>query len=127
VPDEYLMPVVRGLLDGDGTISNFMHAPTRRAYPNYRYERLSARFNSASESHIRWLRSTLKRVLGIDGYVGRSRSKLGRHDLYTLRYGKRASITLLTRLYEDPAAPRLMRKWRLWNDYAWRIGAAGGT
>jgi len=40
VPDQYLAPLVRGLLDGDGSIMNFVHEPTRRSYPEYRYERL---------------------------------------------------------------------------------------
>jgi hypothetical protein len=44
VPDEFLLSVVRGLLDGDGTIHNAAHAPTVRRYPGYLYERLSVSF-----------------------------------------------------------------------------------
>ena len=33
VPDEFLLPVVRGRLDGDGSVVNFVHAPTKRLYP----------------------------------------------------------------------------------------------
>jgi len=44
VPDQYLAALVRGLLDGDGSIRNVVHEPTRRSYPNYRYERLWVSF-----------------------------------------------------------------------------------
>ncbi len=40
VPDEFFSDLVRGLLDGDGSILNFVHGPTKRTYPAYRYERL---------------------------------------------------------------------------------------
>jgi len=63
VPDAFLLPVVRGLLDGDGSVVNFVHAPTKRLYPNYRYERLMAQFNSASRRHLEWLRGRLEPLL----------------------------------------------------------------
>jgi len=40
VPAEFLAPLARGLMDGDGSIANFVHAPTPATYPRYRYERL---------------------------------------------------------------------------------------
>src|SRR5688572_24439563 len=52
VPDEYFFDCARGLVDGDGSIENFVHAPTRRTYPDYRYERLIVKFHSASRAHI---------------------------------------------------------------------------
>ncbi|TMF65438.1 MAG: hypothetical protein E6I20_05855 [Chloroflexi bacterium] len=106
VPDPHLASLVRGLLDGDGTISVFTHAPTRRRYPNYLYERLGITFNSASSSHIEWLRSRLLAAYGVRGSIQMWR-KEGRHDQYKLRYAKYASIFLLNRLYHDAGAPRL--------------------
>lgn len=38
VPDQWFYDCARGLLDGDGSISHFWHAPTRRTYPAYQYE-----------------------------------------------------------------------------------------
>ena len=37
--------------------------------------------------------------------------------MYELKYGKHASLTLLTRMYADPDAPRLDRKWKIWQAY----------
>lgn len=33
VPDECFLECVRGLLDGDGDITNFVHAPTKKTHP----------------------------------------------------------------------------------------------
>ena len=120
VPDELLAHLVRGLLDGDGTIANFVHAPTRRAYPSYLYERLRVRFCSASRAHLEWLGDALVRVLGVKGSLVRRPPGAGRHALYTLGFGKHASVRLLARLYEDPRAPRLERKWAIWDAFARR-------
>jgi hypothetical protein len=125
VPDEYLASLARGLLDGDGSISVFTHAPTRAKYPNYRYERLWVFFISASRAHLDWLRDRLADRYGIAGYIERIRRKKKR-DLFRLKYGKRESVILLEKLYEDPDAPRLDRKWCRWNDYLLRNRGAGG-
>ena len=125
VPNEFLIPLVRGLLDGDGSILNYVHAPTKRAYPEYRYERLVVHFNTASRTHVDWLRGKLDPIVG-SGYLAIRPARPPRHAFYTLRYGKAASVKLLTLLYEDPGAPRLMRKWRTWNEYVRRHGAEGG-
>jgi hypothetical protein len=127
VPDAFLVPLARGLMDGDGSIANFVGIPTRTRYPRYRYERLLVQFASASPSHIYWLRRRLKKLIGVNGRVLRSRRE-GRHDMYRLEFGKHASIALLRLFYSDPRAPRLVRKWRIWADFAMRtIGADGGS
>ena len=125
VPDEFLMALVRGLLDGDGSVLNYVHAPTRKAYPSYRYERLVVQFNTASRAHVDWLRARLAPIIG-PGYLAIRAPRPPRQAFYTLRYGKAASVALLTLLYADRDAPRLIRKWRTWDDYVGRNGAEGG-
>jgi hypothetical protein len=125
VPDEFLLPLVRGLLDGDGSVLNYVHAPTRRLYPSYRYERLVVHFCSASRTHIWWLRAKLEPIIGA-GTLSTRPARPPRHEFYTLRYGKTASLALLARLYAEAEAPRLIRKWRTWTDYVRRHGAEGG-
>ena len=127
VPDAFLLPVVRGLLDGDGSVVNFVHAPTKRLYPNYTYERLAAQFNSASRAHVEWLRTRLEPALRTRGYVEVTPPKPPRHEFNVLRYGKYASIELFKLLYPDETAPRLLRKWEIWERYRLRNGADGGT
>jgi hypothetical protein len=127
VPDAHLAALARGLMDGDGSISNFVHAPTPGAYPNYRYERLWVFFHSASRAHIDWLRIRLRALVGVEGYVEVLKRE-GRHDFFKLKYGKHATIALLRLFYADPDAPRLIRKWRIWDDYIRRnFGADGGS
>lgn len=120
VPDQHALALIRGLLDGDGTIQNFVHTPTVRTYPEYRYERLWVIFCSGSRAHLEWLRATLRRLLEIDAYLSQAREREGRAPFYTLKCGKRASMILLSKLYTDPEAPRLERKWKIWDDYARR-------
>jgi hypothetical protein len=117
IPDEMFLPAVRGLLDGDGSVYNFVHRPTRREYPDYWYERLLVKFRSASRPHIDWLHAELRRQLSIEGCVEIRPARRGRHEMFHLNYGKHESVTLLTKLYEDPHAPRLVRKWRVWDSY----------
>lgn len=119
VPKPFFLDVVRGLLDGDGSIYTGVTVPNRRRYPEHAYQRLIVRFHSASEQHILWLRSQLEDVLGIVGWVSLRRKEVKGRDsvLFTLRYSKHESATLLGQLYSDPRAPRLRRKWRKWIDF----------
>ena len=83
VPNAFLIPLARGLLDGDGSVCVFRNRPTRAKYPNYEYERLWVFFLSASRSHIDWLRGRIKELVGLNGYVERIVRKK-RHDLFRL-------------------------------------------
>jgi len=109
-PRDFFMPLARGLLDGDGNIYTLLHAPTRKKYPNYTYERLWTHFTSASEEHIEWLRAQILIVMGLRGYIERRRETNERHAFFRLKYGNRASVTLLSALYAAPGEPRLERK-----------------
>lgn len=115
-PTHLSLDLVRGLLDGDGSISHYVHRPNARTYPGYLYRRLTVRFHSASPEHLKWLRKKLTEVLAIKGAVVQQTKKKV-HNMYALQYAKYASISLLTKLYEDSAKPRLRRKWLIWEDF----------
>jgi hypothetical protein len=117
VPDAQLLPLVRGLLDGDGTVYTLTHRPTRRRYPNYAYERLWTFFNSGSRNHVEWLSLRLGEALGIAGRVEELRRPNRKNPMYRLKYGNCASLVLLPALYADASVPRLQRKWRKWDQY----------
>jgi LAGLIDADG DNA endonuclease family protein len=125
VPNAYLLPLARGLMDGDGSVLNFVHRPTVKTYPNYWYERIRVCFHSASRPHIDWLRSRLRPLTGTPGYV-EVREREGRHDFFKLQYGKAAAVALLTAFYADAGAPRLVRKWQIWDEYVTRQRSADG-
>jgi hypothetical protein len=119
VPDVVFTDLARGLMDGDGSIENYVHHPAGnvRRYPNYRYERLNVSFHSASRPHLVWLRERLNRLMSIDGAILTSKRKDYPNPMYELKYGKHASLALLPKMYADPGSPRLDRKWRIWEAY----------
>jgi len=128
VPSELVLPLARGLLDGDGSVSLFEYAGTGKA-KGRRYQALRAQFNSASRPHIDWLRDEVRRALGISGCVTYIPSKLGA-GCWRLSYGNRESERILTELYRDRSAPCLLRKrdnWDRWlalnNAAAPRLGS----
>jgi hypothetical protein len=110
VPVVYLVPLLRGLLDGDGSIINKVARADTKRRNDYYWEYLRTQFVSASHAHVLWLHDRVREVLKLDGYVALARGRDGRHDQWTLRFGKRSSLLLLPLLYADPTAPRLTRK-----------------
>ena len=127
VPRAFLVPLLRGLLDGDGSIYTLVHASTKSKYPSYRYERLWVSFNTASAHHIAWLRDEIEATLGLTGYVENRPATEERSAFYRLKFGNLASAILLSALYADPEAPRLQRKWSKWDDYLRRHPLANGA
>lgn len=117
LPKEFFVPLVRGLFDGDGHIANFVHAPTRATAPTYRYERLWVFFNSGSRAHLEWLREELKTELDLDSYLDVQKARADKNEFYRLKLGNHASRRMLSAFYADPGAPRLVRKWKIWDDY----------
>lgn len=120
VPEDHLMPLVRGLLDGDGTVYTLIHHPTVRTYRNYRYERLWTFFTSASRRHVEWLEARLGRAMSLSGYIEEFHREGHKNPFYRLKYGNQASRILLPAIYGDECVPRLERKWRKWASYAAR-------
>lgn len=117
VPDDLLLDLTRGLLDGDGSIINKRTRADTGRRSNYYWEYLQTKFVCASRPHLEWLRDQLKMSLGIDGLIITRAARGRKHACYTLRYGKRASHVLLPAVYRDPCAPRLTRKWLVWQRY----------
>ncbi len=117
VPDELFAHLLRGLLDGDGSIYVRRQRPTKRLYPDYWYLRIWTYFTSASSEHIRWLRAAIESHLGARGWVEMSENRVDRHPFYRLRFGKADSTVLLGALYRDPAWPALARKRAIWDQH----------
>jgi len=126
VPDEYLIPLVRGLLDGDGSVINKVYRADTGRRSDYYWEYLITSFKSASRPHLEWLQTRLLCVTGQMGNLAEMKTRIprpNRHPFFELRYGKRSSLVLLPLIY--PAdAPCLERKRAIWLDYADRHGIA---
>ena len=118
-PDALLAHVVRGLLDGDGSIINKVWRADTGRRSDYYYEHLRTQFVSASRAHLDWLRSRLSASLGLRGSIC-TFVRPDRRPIHRLAYGKRDSMTLLQWLYVDPTAPCLFRKRSIWYEYAGR-------
>jgi len=118
-PDNFLLPLVRGLLDGDGSIINEVYRADTRGRPDYYWEYLITIFGSASRHHLEWLETRIRAVTSFQGRVGEATRRAPdptRHPYYQLRYGKRASLVLLPLIYPD-TAPCLERKRAIWSRY----------
>ncbi len=118
-PDGFLFPLVRGLLDGDGSIINEVYRADTGGRPDYYWEYLITIFGSASWHHLEWLETRIRTVTSFQGRIGEATRRAPdptRHPYYQLRYGKRASVVLLPLIYPD-AAPCLERKRAIWSRY----------
>ena len=126
-PPAFFWDVARGLIDGDGSISNYVHNPIKSVDANYRYERFHLHFLSASLAHASWIQRELKaRGLG-SALIREDRKSAFTGEpsvIYKVKLGKHASIELAGLLYVDPSAPRLERKWRTWDDFRRRYSTA---
>ncbi len=127
VPDEFLIPVARGLLDGDGSVINKVYRADTGRRSDYFWEYLITSFKSASRPHLEWLKSRLQHTTGQAGNISQVKYKNplpNRHPFFELRYGKRSSLVLLPMLYPVGAAC-LERKREIWLDYAHRHRVIG--
>ena len=116
VPDDLFIHLLRGLLDGDGSIYVRRQRPTKRMYPDYWYMRIWTYFTSASLTHVEWLGDTIATRLGPRGWLEQMH-RPNRHPFYRLRFGKADSLALLGALYADPTWPALARKRDIWHRY----------
>lgn len=127
VPEMFLIPLARGLLDGDGSVINKVYRADTRRRSDYFWEYLITSFKSASRPHLDWLQSRLYAATGQTGYLQELRLKKrlpNRHPFFELRYGKRSSLVLLPLRY-PATAPCLERKRAIWHAYALRHGVIG--
>lgn len=126
-PPGLFWDVARGLIDGDGSISNYVHNPIRAIDANYKYERFHLHFLSASLAHATWLKEELKARGLMSALIQENRKSPFTGEpsvIYKVKLGKHASIALAAHMYADPAAPRLERKWRTWDDFRRRYSDA---
>ena len=109
-PREVFPHLLRGLLDGDGSIVDGTYDGTGKAR-GHRYRVLKVRFISASETHVNWLRRRIAAEFGLSGSV-RCEERV-----FRLTYNKRAAVQLLHRMYPEPDVPCLERKHLIWRRF----------
>lgn len=111
VPDEFFLSVVRGLVDGDGSVRNYWYTVPKGTRP---YEALVVLFHSASRQHLDWLQSELTRLHGFRGALFLKGQRP--HDVHVLKYSTKEAQRLLPLLYPE-GAPCMRRKALVWTTY----------
>ena len=102
IPDDVFFDFLRGHLDGDGCFYSYYDTRWKNSFMFYLL------FMSASKSHVVWIRATIQRLSGARGHITHA-GKKGR-EIYTVRYGKAASLAICERLYANPTSICLTRK-----------------
>ncbi|MDQ1299356.1 MAG: hypothetical protein QG636_24 [Patescibacteria group bacterium] len=100
IPDEFFFDFLRGSFDGDGCFYSYFDPRWKNSFMFY------LDFVSASERHALWLRSTIERLLGIQGHMTRNRAG----TFFHVRYAKKDSLGILAVLYEKQSTLFLSRK-----------------
>ena len=104
VPCEHFSDFCRGVIDGDGNIRRWIH-------PGNRGEQWVLRIYSGSKDFVIWLQQRIEQTFGALGRVHKE-ERPGKHDAYTLKYGKIAAAKILKICYYEKALA-LTRKARL--------------
>ena len=100
IPNKFFFDFLRGHFDGDGTIYSYNDKRWESSFMFYMC------FVSASEDHIHWLRDQLKNRLNIKGSLTKSRS----NSAFQLKYAKKESLVLISKLYYNSDVVCLNRK-----------------
>jgi hypothetical protein len=87
VPGQYFCDFLRGLIDGDGCIRQWVHSSNQK-------EQWSLRIYSGSGAFIKWLNNTIESLLKIKGKVYRETD-----TKWILKYGKMAAREIAKRCY----------------------------
>ncbi len=114
IPSGYFKDFLRGHFDGDGSLTIYKDHYNTFKNPKYIYTRLWLRFISASENHMRWLRSRIIDLTGIKGHtwVDSTSKNPNAVPIYVLKFGKRDSVRLLNWMYYKENLPCLKRKYK---------------
>ncbi len=102
IPGKYFFDFLRGHFDGDGCCYSYWDKRWRSSFMFY------ITFASASEKHIDWLRKRVKHFSGVNGFI----SKTAKNDFFQLRYAKKESKILISKMYYQKGVPCLDRKFK---------------
>lgn len=102
VDDEYFVDFLRGVIDGDGNISTWVHRTNR----NHQW---CFRIFSASFTFIEWLNEKIQNKFGVQGRLYSRKEKGKTNLIHILKFGKISASVILEQTYY-PGSLSLMRK-----------------
>ena len=91
---------MRGHFDGDGSCYSYWDPRWASSFMFY------LTFNSGSLSHLKWIQSELRSFLKINGSINKGKR------VWQLRYAKKESKILFSKIYYGKNLPLLKRKYK---------------
>jgi len=111
IPSRYFRDFLRGHLDGDGSIITYIDKYNHYRSRVYTNHRLWVIFISASRKHIEWISKQIKLLTKLKGsIIERPTHNKNRVSMWSLKFSKKESISLLKWIYYKPNLPCLQRK-----------------
>ena len=105
IPNKYFSDFLRGHFDGDGSCYSYWDKRWHSSFMFY------INFVSASEKHVIWLRHKIDELLKVKGHI----DTIKRNGVYQLRYAKKDSRILISKMYHQKNLPHLNRKYKKLN------------
>ncbi len=94
VPPVYFIDFFRGVIDGDGSITSWVHASNRNV-------QWSLRVVSGSKDFLAWLKDSVEQEFKVGGKLYGQQSKGRKNPLYLLKFGKFAAKLILEQCYYE--------------------------
>lgn len=117
IPDEYFIDFLRGHLDGDGSITTYLDRYNTKKKEKYAYERIWTRFISGSQKHVAWLQKQIIEIIGVHGRLHVTKPNYIGNSMHILKFGKKESLKLLSKIYYSDTIPCLSRKKKIYTDF----------
>ena len=96
ISNVFFSDFLRGVIDGDGNISTWIHRTNRN-------RQWCLRIFSASEAFIKWLNKGIADYFGIEGKLYFEKRTERKNGHFVLKYGKKSAIEILGKLYYEEA------------------------
>ncbi len=93
---DYFPDFLRGIIDGDGCISTWIH----RTNLNRQW---SLRISSAAPLFINWLKKEIEKYFSVKGKLYKYKYKDKKNNIYILKFGKLPAKIILERIYNENA------------------------
>lgn len=92
VDEEHFGDFLRGVIDGDGSISSWIHKTNRR-------QQWSLRIFSGSLEFINWLQAEINTIYQIEGKIYTKKHKNRINSIHLIKFGKKAATEILKQVY----------------------------
>jgi DNA-binding transcriptional regulator WhiA len=92
IDNKYFVDFLRGVIDGDGSISKWIHNVNK-------HEQWSLRIFTASKKFSEWLKKEIENTLQAHGRIHVAKRKNRKNPIYVIKFGKVASKIILQQCY----------------------------